>query len=109
MREKGLDEDPIEQMCRLFTDFLARDAEPATDQANRIRLDDREMRPDVQAEVAALWPQVTTENLRDAHGLRRISAANSAICLALRSKAWITNARSRRTPNYSRNLNLQQI
>jgi enoyl-[acyl-carrier protein] reductase/trans-2-enoyl-CoA reductase (NAD+) len=64
MSEKGLEEGPIEQMCRLFTDFLATDAAPATDQANRVRLDDREMRPDVQAEVARLWPQVTTENLR---------------------------------------------
>jgi enoyl-[acyl-carrier protein] reductase/trans-2-enoyl-CoA reductase (NAD+) len=64
MSEKGLEEGPIEQMCRLFTDFLATDADPATDQANRLRLDDREMRPDVQAEVARLWPQVTTENLR---------------------------------------------
>jgi enoyl-[acyl-carrier protein] reductase/trans-2-enoyl-CoA reductase (NAD+) len=64
MSEKGLEEGPIEQMCRLFTDFLATDADPATDQANRLRLDDREMRPDVQAEIARLWPQVTTENLR---------------------------------------------
>jgi enoyl-[acyl-carrier protein] reductase/trans-2-enoyl-CoA reductase (NAD+) len=64
MSEKGLEEGPIEQMCRLFTDFLAKDADPATDQANRLRLDDREMRPDVQAEIARLWPQVTTENLR---------------------------------------------
>jgi enoyl-[acyl-carrier protein] reductase/trans-2-enoyl-CoA reductase (NAD+) len=64
MSEKGLEEGPIEQMCRLFTDFLATDGDPATDQANRVRLDDREMRPDVQAEVARLWPQVTTENLR---------------------------------------------
>ena len=35
------------------------------DEARRLRLDDREMRSEVQAEVAALWPQVTTENLRE--------------------------------------------
>ena len=64
MRGKGLEEDPIEQACRLFADFLATGSAPATDEAGRIRLDDREMRADVQAEVAALWPQVTTENLR---------------------------------------------
>jgi enoyl-[acyl-carrier protein] reductase/trans-2-enoyl-CoA reductase (NAD+) len=34
------------------------------DEARRLRLDDRELRADVQAEVAALWPRVTTENLR---------------------------------------------
>ena len=53
MREKGLEEYPIEQMRRLFADFLATSARRrATDDAGRIRLDDREMRADVQAEVA---------------------------------------------------------
>ena len=51
-------------MCRLFSDFLATGRPHATDDAGRIRLDDREMRADVQAEVLALLPQVTTENLR---------------------------------------------
>jgi len=64
MREKGVEEYPIEQACRLFADFLAEGSAPVTDEAGRIRLDDREMRADVQAGVAALWPQVTTENLR---------------------------------------------
>jgi enoyl-[acyl-carrier protein] reductase/trans-2-enoyl-CoA reductase (NAD+) len=64
MREKGVEEYPIEQACRLFADFLAAGSTPVTDDAGRIRLDDREMRVDVQAGVAALWPQVTTENLR---------------------------------------------
>lgn len=64
MKEKSLEEGPIEQMRRLFTDFLAASADPQTDDADRLRLDDREMRPDVQAEIARLWPQVTTENLR---------------------------------------------
>jgi enoyl-[acyl-carrier protein] reductase/trans-2-enoyl-CoA reductase (NAD+) len=51
-------------MRRLFSDFLTTNKPPATDDAGRIRLDDREMRPDVQAAVAAAFPQVTTENLR---------------------------------------------
>jgi enoyl-[acyl-carrier protein] reductase/trans-2-enoyl-CoA reductase (NAD+) len=34
-----------------------------TDDERRIRVDDLEMRPEVQQEVAALWPQVTSENL----------------------------------------------
>ncbi|HVA18408.1 MAG TPA: bifunctional NADH-specific enoyl-ACP reductase/trans-2-enoyl-CoA reductase, partial [Candidatus Dormibacteraeota bacterium] len=46
-------------------DFLAEGATPKFDEAGRIRLDDREMRADVQKEVTALWPDVTTENLRD--------------------------------------------
>jgi enoyl-[acyl-carrier protein] reductase / trans-2-enoyl-CoA reductase (NAD+) len=62
MTEKGLEEGPIEQMRRLFADVLV--ADPPIDDAGRLRLDDREMRADVQAEIARLWPQVTTENLR---------------------------------------------
>ena len=64
MKGKILDEGPLEQMRRLFTDFLCVGGAPKLDQARRLRLDDREMRSDVQAEVAAMWPQVTTENLR---------------------------------------------
>lgn len=33
------------------------------DEAGRLRADYKEMAPDVQAEVVALWPQVTNENL----------------------------------------------
>src|SRR5260370_11934908 len=64
MTEKGLEEGRIEQMRRLFSDFLATNADPKTDESGRLRLDDREMRTDVQAEIARLWPQVTSENLR---------------------------------------------
>jgi len=63
LRRKQLDEDTAAQMRRLFFGSLAAGKEAVTDKAGRIRLDDREMRPDVQAEVAALWPHVTTENL----------------------------------------------
>jgi len=64
MKKKDLDEGPLEQMRRLFADFLCPGCPPRLDEARRLRLDDREMRSDVQADVAALWPQVTTENLR---------------------------------------------
>jgi enoyl-[acyl-carrier protein] reductase/trans-2-enoyl-CoA reductase (NAD+) len=65
MKKKNLEEGPLEQMRRLFTNFLCTSDVPKLDEARRIRLDDREMRADVQQEVAALWPQVTTENLRE--------------------------------------------
>jgi len=68
LKKKGLEEGPLEQMRRLFTDFLCAGHPPKRDEAGRLRLDDREMRSDVQAEVAALWPQVTTENLREITG-----------------------------------------
>jgi enoyl-[acyl-carrier protein] reductase / trans-2-enoyl-CoA reductase (NAD+) len=65
MKKKNLEEGPLEQMRRLFADFLCSGQAPKLDEDGRMRLDDREMRADVQAEVAALWPQVTTENLRE--------------------------------------------
>jgi enoyl-[acyl-carrier protein] reductase / trans-2-enoyl-CoA reductase (NAD+) len=64
MKEKQLEEAPIDQMRRLFSDFLATNTEPRTDDAGRLRLDDREMSTGVQAEISQFWPQVTTENLR---------------------------------------------
>jgi enoyl-[acyl-carrier protein] reductase/trans-2-enoyl-CoA reductase (NAD+) len=65
MKKKNLEEGPLEQMRRLFTDFLCTGRPPKLDLGRRLRLDDREMREDVQAEVAALWSQITTENLRE--------------------------------------------
>lgn len=64
LRSRNLDEGPIEQMRRLFFDHLALGAKESVDDAGRIRLDDREMRADVQGDVSMLWPNVTTENLR---------------------------------------------
>ncbi len=61
MKEKGCHESCIEQMHRLFAGCLY--AEAPTDAEGRIRIDDREMREDVQREVAALWEQVNTDNL----------------------------------------------
>lgn len=65
MKQEGLDEGAIEQMRRLFFDFLAEGARPVFDDAGRIRLDNLEMRRDVQEEISGLWPRITTENLRE--------------------------------------------
>jgi enoyl-[acyl-carrier protein] reductase / trans-2-enoyl-CoA reductase (NAD+) len=67
MKAKGLHEGCIEQINRLFHDRLYRtDGKPAeTDPEGRVRLDDWELRDDVQAECKALWPNVTTANLWD--------------------------------------------
>lgn len=65
MKQKNLDEGAIEQMRRLVFDFLADDAVPKFDAEERIRLDDREMLPDVQRDVASIWSQVNSENLRE--------------------------------------------
>ncbi|MGO1070650.1 enoyl-ACP reductase FabV [Lysobacter sp. CA199] len=65
MKEKGLHEGPIEQLNRMYRERMYReDGQPTpTDEEQRLRLDDWELREDVQAVCKALWPQVTTENL----------------------------------------------
>jgi enoyl-[acyl-carrier protein] reductase/trans-2-enoyl-CoA reductase (NAD+) len=73
MKEKKLHEGCIQQMYRLYHDFLFTTAPPSVDHKGRIRIDDWEMREDVQNEVAKLWERVTTENLNglaDIQGLR---------------------------------------
>lgn len=67
MKEKSVHEGTIEQANRLFRDRLYRQdgAPPALDDEGRVRLDDWELREDVQEACKALWPKVTTENLWD--------------------------------------------
>lgn len=65
MKAKGLHEGCIEQIQRLFADHYGSPDGPKLDEKGRIRIDDWEMRPDVQAAVAAVWDTVTTETLDD--------------------------------------------
>ncbi len=66
MKAKGTHEGTIEQMQRLFADRLyTENGEVELDEAGRIRVDDWEMAEDVQAEVAKLWNQISTENLSE--------------------------------------------
>ncbi|HEU5398208.1 MAG TPA: bifunctional NADH-specific enoyl-ACP reductase/trans-2-enoyl-CoA reductase, partial [Gammaproteobacteria bacterium] len=54
----------IEQMNRLFREHLyPQGPAPALDAEGRVRLDDRELRADVQAACRELWPQVSDANL----------------------------------------------
>ena len=63
MKEKGLHEGTIEQLERTFGEHLYAAHPPPADDSNRLRLDDRELRDDVQQACRALWPTVTSENL----------------------------------------------
>lgn len=63
MKEEGIHEGCIEQIYRLFKDKLYTNNEVATDEKGRIRIDDWELRDDIQAKVAELWKQATTETL----------------------------------------------
>jgi enoyl-[acyl-carrier protein] reductase/trans-2-enoyl-CoA reductase (NAD+) len=63
MKEKGIHEGCIEQIQRLFQDRLFAGTEVPTDEKGRIRIDELEMRDDVQSQVDILWSKATTENL----------------------------------------------
>jgi enoyl-[acyl-carrier protein] reductase/trans-2-enoyl-CoA reductase (NAD+) len=65
MRERGIHEDPIHQMVRLFKDHIGPGATPALDAESRIRLDDRELDPAIQTEILRWWDVVTTENFQE--------------------------------------------
>jgi len=63
MKAEGIHEGCIEQIQRLFEQRLYTDKEVPTDDKGRIRIDDWEMRADVQERIKTLWEQATTENL----------------------------------------------
>jgi len=64
MKDKNIHEGCIEQMNRLFHEKLKGET-PIVDTENRIRLDDYEMREDVQSKVMEYWDQVNTDNVSD--------------------------------------------
>ncbi|UOX32595.1 trans-2-enoyl-CoA reductase family protein [Flavobacterium sediminilitoris] len=65
MKEEGIHEGCIEQIQRLYADRLFSGKELPLDDKGRIRIDDWEMRDDVQARIAKLWEEATTENLSE--------------------------------------------
>ncbi len=62
MKAKGTHEDCIEQAVRLLNERLY-GGDLQLDGAGRIRIDDREMEPETQADVQEIWPKVTTKTL----------------------------------------------
>ncbi len=64
MKEQGTHEGCIEQIHRLFAERLYTGQRVPVDRDGRIRIDDWEMRPEIQSAVETLWPQVQTENLK---------------------------------------------
>ena len=63
MKARATHEGCIEQIYRLFATQVFNGQTPKFDEAGRVRIDDLEMRPEVQEAVRKIWPQVTTENL----------------------------------------------
>ena len=74
MKQRGVHEGCIEQMQRLCFSHLADGKEPSLDREGLIRLDDLELRDDIQIAVEGLWNEVSTDNLEelsDIAGFRR--------------------------------------
>jgi len=65
MKEEGIHEGCIEQIQRLYQDRLYTGKPIPTDEKGRIRIDDWEMRADVQEKVANLWLKATTDTLNE--------------------------------------------
>jgi len=73
MKERGVHEGCIEQIDGLFRESLY-GSKPHLDEEGRLRADGKELDPEVQAAVDALWRQISTETLRelsDYEGYRR--------------------------------------
>lgn len=64
MKEKNIHEGCIEQMSRLFTEKLF-NGEVVLDETGKIRLDDWELREDVQKEVMDIWSKINTDNIKE--------------------------------------------
>jgi enoyl-[acyl-carrier protein] reductase/trans-2-enoyl-CoA reductase (NAD+) len=63
MKAAGTHEGCVEQIQRLFATQMYNGRKPTFDESGRVRVDDWEMRPEIQSAVAKIWPGVTTENL----------------------------------------------
>ncbi len=73
MKARGEHEGCIEQVNRLFRDSLY-GSKVGPDADGRLRADNLELNPEVQAEVAAIWETINTDNLKtasDFEGYRR--------------------------------------
>ena len=64
MKDENIHEGCIEQMNRLFHEKL-KGENTIVDSEGRIRLDDYEMREDIQSKVMEYWDQINTSNVSD--------------------------------------------
>jgi enoyl-[acyl-carrier protein] reductase/trans-2-enoyl-CoA reductase (NAD+) len=64
MKEDGSHEGCIEQLYRLYSECIYSDS-PRLDDEGRLRVDELELRPEIQDKVAEAWAQITTDNLAE--------------------------------------------
>ena len=65
MNAKGINEAPIGQMRRLFSEHLGPELQPQLDSERYIRLDDRELQPEITDAVTERWGQIDTDNFHE--------------------------------------------
>lgn len=65
MKQKGTHEGCIEQIQRLFATQMYNGSALDFDEQGRVRVDDWEMRAEIQEQIAPIWSKVTTENLAE--------------------------------------------
>ena len=64
MKEDGSHEGCIEQLYRLYSECIYSD-NPRLDEEGRLRVDELELRPEIQDKVSSAWAKVTTDNLSE--------------------------------------------
>lgn len=64
MKEEGTQEGCIEQLHRLFKECIYSD-QPRVDSDNRFRVDELELKREMQAKIESAWEKVTSENLAE--------------------------------------------
>ncbi|MCL4129710.1 UNVERIFIED_CONTAM: hypothetical protein GTU68_044302 [Idotea baltica] len=64
MKEDGSHEGCIEQLYRLYSECIYSES-PRLDEEGRLRVDELELRPEIQDKVSAAWAKVTTDNLSE--------------------------------------------
>lgn len=65
MKQKELHEDCIQQIYRLFSGLFEGKTSLKHESETCVRLDDRELLPEVQNEVREIWTQINTDNLEE--------------------------------------------
>lgn len=74
MKDRGLHEEVVQHIHRMFATQLATGVTQRLDDQGRIRMDDVELTDEIQGEVRRRWPLVDTENLgefADLEGFRK--------------------------------------
>lgn len=65
MKKKGIHENCIMQMQRMFSEKIYSNDEMELDDMCRLRMDDFELREDVQKEVDKIWDKITPDNFKE--------------------------------------------